>query len=232
MCFYHIQFPFPFQSHSGKYLFQIYLVLCKLAHPFPDAVQVVEQLTGESTVFCRRNKSFDLRGCSGNQDGKKALFNFPVFLIRTAVVRQAVVVERFAERVAPVAVIRAYGSGKGIRFGFTDKSCSFGIHDILQDTRAGIITGNEKHPVGRNLRSFHFSTLFAHCFVSRFLSLICFHLYGHFCTNLVVDRFYEQPDIGKDTFAGSGRSDDETLHTGILVFTAIRTTHIPFHGRT
>ena len=60
MCFYDVQFLFPFQSHDGKYLFQICLVLCKLAYPFPDAMQVVVHLTGERTVFGRRNKSLDL----------------------------------------------------------------------------------------------------------------------------------------------------------------------------
>ena len=87
-------------------------------------MHVIKQLAREQTVLCRGNKWFHLCGRTGKQDGQIAFLYFPVFLVGTPVVRQTVMVERFAERVAPVSVFRADGSRNSICFRFADKSCA------------------------------------------------------------------------------------------------------------
>ena len=109
------------------------------------------------------------------------------------VVRQTVVVECFAQGVAPVSVIRSYGGGQGIRFGLTDKSCSVGVHDVLQNTGAGIVARDEEHFVGRYLRGVYFRTFFAHCFVGGFGFFVGFYFFGPFGAELVMDRIHKQP---------------------------------------
>ena len=81
--------------------------------------------------ICRRNESLHLRRRTRNQDGKIAFLHFPVFLVGAAVVGQAVVVERFAQGIAPMTVVRSDGGGKSVRFRFADKSGSVGVHDVL-----------------------------------------------------------------------------------------------------
>ena len=75
-------------SYGGEYLFYVYVSCRKLAYPLPDTGHIVEQLAGEKPVFRRRDEGFYLRRSSGKQDGEVAFFNFPVFLVGTAVVRQ------------------------------------------------------------------------------------------------------------------------------------------------
>ena len=40
-------------------------------------------------------------------------------------------VERFAQRVAPMAVFRSDGGGQCVGFRLEDKSCTFGVHNVL-----------------------------------------------------------------------------------------------------
>ena len=100
-------------------------------------------------------------------------------------------VERFAQGIAPMTVVRSDGGGKSVRFRFADKSGSVGVHDVLQDTRTGVVARNEEHPVRGHLWGLLFGSFFPHCIILGFLFFVCFHLYGHFFADLVVDRFYE-----------------------------------------
>ena len=86
-----------------------------------------------------------------------------------------------------------YGGGQGIRFGLTDKSCSVGVHDVLQNTGAGIVARDEEHFVGRYLRGVYFRTFFAHCFVGGFGFFVGFYFFGPFGAELVMDRIHKQP---------------------------------------
>ena len=53
---------------------------------------------------CLLYTSLHLRRRTRNQNGKIAFLHFPVFLVGAAVVGQAVVVERFAQGIAPMTV--------------------------------------------------------------------------------------------------------------------------------
>ena len=61
---------------------------------------MVEDLAGEQAVLCRGYERLHLRRSTGNEDGKIGLLDFAVFLVRTSVVREEVMVESPAQRVA------------------------------------------------------------------------------------------------------------------------------------
>ena len=157
-------------------------------------MHVVEQLAGEKSVLRRRDEGSHLCGCPRKQDGKKDSLHFPVFLIGTSVVGQSVMVEGFAERVAPMAVFGTDGGGDGVRFGFADESCSVGVHDILQNAGAAVVARDKKHFVGRHLRCFCIDTLFAQQLIVFLFFPIGFHFFVHLLANFVMNRFHEQAD--------------------------------------
>ena len=128
---YHVQLIFPFQSQSVEYLFPVCFVVYKLADPFVDSLHVVVQLAGGSSVFRCRDEGFHLEWGARHQERKADLFCFPIFLVTATVVGQKVVVERFAQRVAPMAVLRSDGGGQCVGFRLEDKSCTFGVHNVL-----------------------------------------------------------------------------------------------------
>ena len=109
--FQRIQLTFPFFAHSGKQFFHVGVVRAKLVLPLVYGGHVVEDLAGEQAVLCRGYERLHLRRSTGNEDGKIGLLDFAVFLVRTSVVREEVMVESPAQRVAPMAVVGADGGG-------------------------------------------------------------------------------------------------------------------------
>ena len=232
MCFHQVELLFPFQAYVCEDSFQIGFTTFKLIDPCPYTMHVIKQLAREQTVLCRGNKWFHLCGRTGKQDGQIAFLYFPVFLVGTPVVRQTVMVERFAERVAPVSVFRADGSRNSICFRFADKSRAVGIHDILQNTCSGVIARDEKHSVFGHLGSFHFATLFSHDVVGGFLFFVSLDLCRYLLADLVMDRFDEQTDKRKNSLTRGRRSHDKTLQARRLEFAGVWTSHISFHAGT
>ena len=107
----------------------------------------IEELAREQAVFGGGDERFHLGGSAREQDGEVAAFYFAVFAVGAAVVGEAVVVEGLAHGVAPVAVFRADGGGDGIGFAFAYQADAFGVHDVLQDARAGVVARDEEHAV-------------------------------------------------------------------------------------
>ena len=232
VCFHQVQLLFPFQAYACEDGFQIGFATFKLVDPCPYTVHIIKQLAREKTVLCRGNEWFYLCGCAGKQEGEIAFLYLPVFLVGAPVVRQAVVVECFAECIAPVSVFRTDSSGDGIRFGFADKSCAVGIHDILQNTCSGVIARDEKHFILGHLRSFHFAALLSHGIIGGFLFFVGLDLFRYFLADLVMNRLYKQPDEQKNSLTRGGRGYNKTLQVRRLEFAGVWTSHISLHAGT
>ena len=65
------------------------------------------------------------------------------------------------ERIAPMPVITPDSGGDGIRLGLENDTGAVRIDDILQDTRPGIVAGDDKHTVFRHLGHLHLGFLLA-----------------------------------------------------------------------
>ena len=228
--FQRIQLTFPFFAHSGKQFFHVGVVRAKLVLPLVYGGHVVEDLAGEQAVLCRGYERLHLRRSTGNEDGKIGLLDFAVFLVRTSVVREEVMVESPAQRVAPMAVVGADGGGYGVRFRFKDDSRSVGIHDILQDACTCVVARYDEHPVGRHLRFFHLAALLAHGIVAAFRFFVGAHLLFHLPAYLVVYGLYQQTHKAQYALAGCGRGHDECLETGRLHLSAVKAAGIALHA--
>lgn len=149
-----VQRVFPFVAHQAEFLVHIHLILAELVCPLGDAWHIIKVLAGEQTVLRRGDQGLYLCGRTREQHGEVASAHLLIFAVGAPVVGQAVVVERLAQRVAPVSVFGSYGGGYGVRLTFADDARSVGIHDILQDACSGVVSRYEEHPVGRQCGSF------------------------------------------------------------------------------
>lgn len=142
-------------------------------------------------------------------------------MVGTAIVGQPFVVETFAQRVAPVSVIRTDGSAHGVGFGLAYQSGSVGVHQVLQHTGSRVVTRNEEH---LHARLFGFGSsclLLAQHIPLCFLAAIDFHLFVVQLHQRVVYGFRQTAHPRQRTFSGSGRSDDKGLQTRIFALTTV-----------
>lgn len=162
---------------------------------------VVEYLPGKESVFGTGYQGLHLCWGAGKKYGEIALFHFAVFPVGAAVVGKAVVVEGLAHGVAPVAVLRSYGGGDGVGLIFAYQAGAVRIHQVLQDTRSGVVAGDEEHLVGRDYGRLGLCTFFAQCLVLCFFAAIGCHTFGHLFADFIVEGFYQQAYQREHAFA-------------------------------
>ena len=151
----------PLVAHPVEFLLGVYLVDGELVDPFPDLRFVVEDLTAEEPVLARGDKRRYLSGRTREHHREEGGVAFPVFVIGPSVEREPGMVESVTERIAPMPVITPDSGGDGIRLGLENDTGAVRIDDILQDTRPGIVAGDDKHTVFRHLGHLHLGFLLA-----------------------------------------------------------------------
>ena len=114
-----------------------------------DAWHIIKVLAGEQTVLRRGDQGLYLCGRTREQHGEIASAHLLIFAVGAPVVGQAVVVERLAQRVAPVAEFRPYGCRYGVRLALADNPRSVRVYQVLQQSRARVVAGDDEHAVGR-----------------------------------------------------------------------------------
>ena len=225
-----VQRVFPFVAHQAEFLVHIHLILAELVCPLGDAWHIIKVLAGEQTVLRRGDQGLYLCGRTREQHGEVASAHLLIFAVGAPVVGQAVVVERLAQRVAPVSVFGSYGGGYGVRLTFADDARSVGIHDILQDACSGVVSRYEEHPVERQCGSFLIFPFLAQRVVGSLFPAVSFHRLFHLAAYLVVYGFDEEPYPRQRAFSRGGRGHDESLHTGGLPLPAVLAPHYVGEG--
>ena len=100
-------------------------------------------------------------GTPARLDGNGLGDIFHSLVIGPSVEREPGMVESVTERIAPMPVITPDSGGDGIRLGLENDTGAVRIDDILQDTRPGIVAGDDKHTVFRHLGHLHLGFLLA-----------------------------------------------------------------------
>ena len=104
----------PFVSHPDELCFHVQFIFAELVFPFAYTGHVIEYVSRELSVLRRGDERLYLCGRAREEYGQVTGGGFLVFPVCAAVVGQAVVVERLAQRVAPVAEFRPYGRRYGV----------------------------------------------------------------------------------------------------------------------
>ena len=115
----------------------------------------------------------------------------PILPVCPPVVTEWVVIERAADHLAPMAIIRGDGVADHVRLGLADDPHAARVDDILQDTGTGVVAGEYKHTVERHFRLLGFRLFPSQGIEGGHLFLIPFHLLRHGRPDLVVDRLHE-----------------------------------------
>ena len=131
----------PFVSHPDELCFHVQFIFAELVFPFAYTGHVIEYVSRELSVLRRGDERLYLCGRAREEYGQVTGGGFLVFPVCTAVVGQAVVVERLAQRVAPVAEFRPYGRRYGVRLALADNPRSVRVYQVLQQSRAVLLPG-------------------------------------------------------------------------------------------
>ena len=220
----------PLHAQAGEYGFEVGILPVELVLPLVDGGHVVEELAREQAVFGGGDERFHLGGSAREQDGEVAALHFAVFAVGAAVVGEAVVVEGLAHGVAPVAVFRADGGGDGVGFALAYQADAFGVHDVLQDARAGVVARDEEHAVGRQCGRGGLRALLAQRVVGALLLAVLLHGFCRVQAYLVVDRLHQQADEGEHALARGRQGHDECLQAGRYHLAAVGAAHVAVHA--
>ncbi len=155
----------PFVSHPDELCFHVQFIFAELVFPFAYTGHVIEYVSRELSVLRRGDERLYLCGRAREEYGQVTGGGFLVFPVCAAVVGQAVVVERLAQRVAPVAEFRPYGRRYGVRLALADNPRSVRVYQVLQQSRARVVAGDDEHAVGRR----HGRLLVLACLPQRFV---------------------------------------------------------------
>ena len=182
---------------------------------------IIEHLPGEQSVLAGRDQRLHLPGRSAYQYRQVGVPQLPILPVCPPVVTERVVIERAADHLAPMAIIRGDGVADHVRLGLADDPHAARVDDILQDTGTGVVAGEYKHTVERHFRLLGFRLFPSQGIEGGHLFLIPFHLLRHGRPDLVVDRLHEHSRPREHAFSGGGGSDDEGLQTGEEPFASI-----------
>ena len=140
-------------------------------------------------------------------------------------------VEGLSERVAPVAVVGAYGRGHGVGLALADYALAVGVDEVLQYARAGVVAGYYEHAVRRLLRRLLPGALLAHKVVDG-LCLAVFVDGGlHAAAYVVVDGFGYEPRQREGALAARRRRHHERLQARRQQPSAVGAPYVAAHAR-
>ena len=223
--------PLPLPADGRKGRLKVGVVGVELVLPLPNGRHVIEQLSREESVLGRRYERLNLGGSAREQHGEVRLLHFAVFAVGAPVVRQAVVVEGLSERVAPVAVVGAYGRGDGVGLALADYALAVGVDKVLQYARAGVVAGYYEHAVPRLLRRLLPGALLAHKVVGG-LCLAVFVVLGLYAAAyVVVYGFGYEPRQREGALAARRRRHHERLQARRQQPSAVGAPYVAAHAR-
>ena len=124
-------------------------IFTELVFSISPTGRILEYDFRENCPFSGGDRQLYLRGhCRRVRTGNRRWF--PYIPVCTAVVGQAVVVRRLAQRVAPVCRIPSlWPSIRCVRLALADQNPrSSGSLSVLQQSRARVVAGDDEHAVG------------------------------------------------------------------------------------
>ena len=86
-------------------------------------------------------------------------------------------------------IVGAQGSGDGVCLALADQPYSVGVHEVLQDTRGTVITGNQEHAVGWYHGWFAVFAPLAQGVILHFFAAVLFHRFSYMGADGIVHGF-------------------------------------------
>ena len=119
--------------------------------PEEPTAQVVEDESRTQTVLARRQQQRYLSGGTGQHDGQPGVVDVDALLLLAAVIADGLMVERLAESVAVIAVVRLQGLRHGVGLRLHNHPPASIVRKSLIGSRSRRIGGYEHRSIGRFL---------------------------------------------------------------------------------